>query len=160
SLRSDPSAMVHQPTHPWSVRERAWLLLRQERLSGRAGTGGDAGMDEKFLTYVEHARESMRDESWIDYARCLRNLAVATKARGDRDSARRMRLLLVAIGLEVSDPSEKTRPVYAEFLNDFVELLQESGELELAESLAVWSVWYRLASSNERHEMYAAGLAR
>ena len=102
----------------------------------------------------------MRDASWIDYAPCLRNLAVATKARGDRDSARRMHLQSVAIGLEASDPSEQTRPIFAEFLDDFVGLLEESGELDLAESLAVWSVLYRRASQGERHLEYAAGLAR
>ncbi len=135
-------------------------MLRQERLSGRAGAGGDAGMDDAFLSYLEDSREVMRDASWFDYARCLRNLAVATKAAGDRDSARRMRLLLVAIGLETSDPSEKSRPDYAEFLDDFVELLEESGELNLAESLAVASILHRRASHGERHLEYAAGLAR
>ena len=48
---SDPAAMVRQPTHPWSVRERAWLMLRRER---RLGPGG-AGADDRFFSYLEHS---------------------------------------------------------------------------------------------------------
>ena len=102
----------------------------------------------------------MHDESWIAYARCLRNLAVATRARGEREPARRLQLLAVAVGLEATDPSEATLASYAAFLDDYVGLLQEDGELDLAESLAGWSVIYRRASYGERHLEYAAGLTR
>jgi CHAT domain-containing protein/tetratricopeptide (TPR) repeat protein len=151
-------AMIRNPTHPWSVRERAWMMLRNERL-GEWGAI-DAGLDGKHLMNLDGERATMRDESWIAYASCLRNLAVAMKARGDRDPARRMQLLAVAFGLEASDPSEESRPAYAAFLDDFVGLLEEFGELDLAESLAVWSIMYRRASYGERHLEYASGLAR
>jgi CHAT domain-containing protein/tetratricopeptide (TPR) repeat protein len=158
-----PSAMelshiTSEPTHPWSVRERAWMMLRKQRLAGWRAP--DTGLDASYLQSLEHAREAMHDESWIAYARCLQNLAVATRARGEREPARRTLLLAVAVGLEATDPSEATMASYAAFLDDFVGLLQEDGELDLAESLAVWSVVYRRASYGERHPEYAAGLTR
>jgi CHAT domain-containing protein/tetratricopeptide (TPR) repeat protein len=136
------------------------MMLRNERLSARAGAGAGAGLDDPYLASLDYTRDEIRDESWVAYARCLRNLAGVTQARGDRDSARRMLLLSAAVGLEASDPSEESRPTYAEFLDEFVGLLEELGDLELAESLAVWSVLYRRASYGERHPEHAAGLAR
>jgi CHAT domain-containing protein/tetratricopeptide (TPR) repeat protein len=158
-----PSAMelshiTSEPTHPWSVRERVWMMLRKARLAGWRAP--DTGLDASYLQSLDHAREAMHDESWIAYARCLQNLAVATRARGEREPARRMLLLAAAVGLEATDPSEATRASYAAFLDDFVGLLQEDGELDLSESLAVWSVVYRRASYGERHPEYAAGLTR
>jgi CHAT domain-containing protein/tetratricopeptide (TPR) repeat protein len=150
--------IVRQPTHPWSVRERTWMMLRAERLSARPGAG--AAPDPEYLLTLDEAREQLNDPAWIAYARCLRGLAAATAARGDRDAARRLRLLSVGIGLEASDPSEATRPEFAEFLEDFVGLLEEAGDLDLAEAMAVASVLYRRSSRGERHPEYAAGLAR
>lgn len=157
-LNSVPVAITRDPSHPWSVRERAWMMLRKERLAGRGVF--DAKQDKESMQDPEFARAAMRDESWIAYALCLRSLAIAMTANGERERAQRMRLLATAIGLEASDPSEETRPTYASFLDDFVGLLEEYGELDLAESLAVWSILYRRASFGERHAEYATGLAR
>lgn len=157
-LNSAPEAITRDLSHPWSVRERAWMMLRKERLAGKVAF--DVKRDQSSMQYPELLRKAMRDESWIAYALCLKSLAIATRAGGERERAQRMQLLATAIGLEASDPSEETRPTYASFLDDFVGLLEEYGELDLAEKLAVRSILYRRASFGERHAEYATGLAQ
>jgi CHAT domain-containing protein/tetratricopeptide (TPR) repeat protein len=155
---ADEMAMTRVPTHPWSLRKRAWYAYRlgleaPERDDGLAHLLGP-------LPWLDQAiREGkLRGRPWIEYARSLGMLADVLRASGQIVPSRRARLLSLAIGLEATDPSDVTSLDFARFLEDFDKLLLELGELNLARDVALMTVVSRRNTLGDRHPDYAAAL--
>jgi hypothetical protein len=151
---ADVVAMSSSPTHPWTLRNRARMLLQRVDQQG----GG--------LTGVLHApgfepdSRFMRGPGWIAFAHSLGRFADALAADGEVQQARIARLRSLEIGLEATDPNEETSAEYAGFVAEFAGLLQEFNELDLSRNLAEQSVVLRRDLPGEQHPDYAESLDR
>jgi CHAT domain-containing protein len=154
----DEMAMIRNPTHPWSLRKRAWYMYRLT-IEGSPQNLGLSGVLDK-QDWIARAIEGgvVRGDPWIDFALSLGLLADVLRARVDLTRSRQVRLLSLAVGLEATDPSDATAGSFARFLEDFDALLIDLGELDLAQGVALMSVRSRRSSLGDRHPDYAAAL--
>jgi CHAT domain-containing protein/tetratricopeptide (TPR) repeat protein len=154
----DEMAMIQSPTHPWSLRKRAWYEYRL----AIDGVPRDSALPEVLARpdWLDGAiaMGKLRGRPCIDFARSLGMLAAVLRARGDLAASRRVRLLSLAIGLEATDPSDATAVDFAKFLEDFDRLLIDLGELQLARGVALLAVGSRRKSLGARHPDFAAAL--
>jgi CHAT domain-containing protein len=106
------------------------------------------------------AEPSFRGERWIAYARTLGRLAGVSRDQGRRDEARLLQLAALRVGLEATDIQDQTSPQFADFADQFIDLLQEQGELPLCQSLAHEMVLLRRRDFGPKHPSFAAGLEK
>jgi CHAT domain-containing protein/tetratricopeptide (TPR) repeat protein len=154
----DEMAMTMNPTHPWSLRKRAWYAYRLAVDGFRGEDGVPDVLGAPAWIDLAIASGKLRGRPCIDFARSLGMLADVLRARGDLVPSRRVRLLSLAIGLEATDPSDATAVDFAHFLEDFDRLLIDLGELNLARDVALLTVGSRRSSLGARHPDYAAAL--
>jgi len=164
---SDDLALAGDPSHPWSLRVRAKQMLDLEIKSGRWKAGEGLINDTiqtlhnfQFDVLGNQSSEPFRGETWIAYARLLGRLAGVFQDQGLRKEARLLRLSSLRIGLEATDPSDQTALQYGDFVDEFVDLLEDQGELPLCQTLAHEMVILRRQSLGPKSLAFAAALEK
>lgn len=167
--QQDLLSIVTQPTHPWSLRARARLMLDHEMAAWPAKM--EVGIADETISEMlidrhrvivgpRSTEPSFRGETWIGYARTLGRLAGVSWDQGRLQEARLLQLAALRIGLEATDPNEPSAPQYAEFVDQFIDLLQGQGELPLCQTLAHEMVLLRRRDFGPKHPAFAAGLEK
>jgi CHAT domain-containing protein/tetratricopeptide (TPR) repeat protein len=163
----DEYAMLDQPAHPWSLRTRAKYMLYLQAINRRQREGEaefvtaayfSASQGQSFIRTSDGER--FRGESWIAYARILGRLAGILQDQGRLNEARLLRLCSLRIGLEATDPSEGTASQYVDFVDQFIDFLQDQDEFELCQILAHEMVRLRRDLFGPKHLIFASALEK
>jgi tetratricopeptide (TPR) repeat protein len=167
----DASAMLGQPTHPWSLRTRIKHMLNLQAINRRQREGEAEIVTSAYFSASHGTNifgtiigtsdgQSFRGGSWIAYARILGRLAGIFQDQGRLNEARLLRLCSLRIGLEATDPSEETASQYVDFVDQFIDFLQEQDEFELCQIFAHEMVMLRRDLFGPKHLMFASALEK